>query len=152
MIAGISVTGPNKLEERPPAGVTTLAYVFFAYAVAAAIWAALLALGAVAMSSGAWLIGGGFETMGKWVFVLYAVVHAAGGAGLLRMQRWGLRLSSLLLLWGLIQVTPAISSAVADSRIYAIAREGAQIVWRVVALRYVWLQSTRERFEHGRSV
>lgn len=99
------------------------------------------------MASGAWLIGGGLEIMGMWIFVVYGVLHAACGIGLLRLNRWALRLSSLLLLWGLLQVTPAISSAVADSRIYAIAREGFQILWRVVALRYVWLGSTKEAFE-----
>jgi hypothetical protein len=130
-----------------PTGVTLLATVFFTYAAIAVVYAALLANGSIAMASGAWLIGGGFEIMGKWIFVLYAALHAACAIGLLRLNKWALRLSSLLLLWGLIQVTPAISSAVADSRIYAIVREGSQILWRVVALRYVWMGSTKERFE-----
>ena len=130
-----------------PAGVTALALVFVAYAIVAAIYAALLASGRVSMSSGAWLIGGGLEIMGPWIFALYAVIHAACGIGLWRLQKWALRLTSLLLLWGLLQVIPAISSATADSRVYAIAREGAQIIWRVIALRYVWLQSTRDFFQ-----
>ena len=129
-----------------PAGVTLLAVVMFVYAAVAIVYAALLATGSVAMSSGAWVIGGGFEIMGKWIFVLYAALHTTCGIGLLRLNKWALRLSSLLLLWGLIQVTPAISSAVADSRISAIIREGAQILWRVVALRYVWMGSTKDRF------
>jgi hypothetical protein len=103
------------------------------------------------MSSGAWLIGGGLEIMGKWIFVLYAALHAACAAGLWGMRRWALRLGSVLLLWGLIQVTPAISSAVGDGRVYAIAREGVQILWRVVALRYLWLESTRDAFQTIRS-
>jgi hypothetical protein len=130
-----------------PTGVTLLAGVMFAYAAIAIVYAALLATGSVAMSSGAWLIGGGFEVMGKWIFVLYAALHATCAMGLLRLNKWALRLSSLLLLWGLIQVTPAISSAIADSRIYAIIREGAQILWRVVALRYVWMSSTKDAFD-----
>jgi hypothetical protein len=133
--------------ERPP-GVTAVALIFFAYAVIASIYALLLASARIPMSSGAWLIGGGLEIMGKWIFVLYAVIHAACGLGLWRMQKWALRISSLLLLWGLFQVIPAISSATADSRIYGIAREGAQILWRVVALRYLWQQSTRDSFHH----
>ncbi len=133
-----------------PAGVTVLAYVMLAYAVVAFAFALLLARGTIAMSSGAWLIGGGFEIMGKWIFALYGALHAACGIGLLRMQKWALRLSSLLLVWGLIQVTPAISSAVADSRVYAIVREGIQILWRVVALRYVWMQGTRDAFSAPR--
>jgi hypothetical protein len=137
---------PESIETGRPAGVTLLAGVMFAYAAVAIVYAALLSTGNVAMSSGAWLIGGGFEIMGKWIFVLYATLHTACAIGLLRLNKWALRLSSLLLLWGLIQVTPAISSAVADSRIYAIIREGAQILWRVVALRYVWMGSTKDRF------
>lgn len=116
------------------------------YASIAAIYAALLAGGSIAMSSGAWLIGGGLETMGMWIFVVYALLHGLCGVGLLRMRKWALHLTSLLILWGIVQVTPAISSAVADTRIYAIVREGSQILWRVVALRYVWLQSTRDAF------
>jgi len=131
-----------------PAGITALAVIFFSYAVLATIYALLLAAGRVAMSRGAWLIGGGFEIMGMWIFVLYAAIHAVCGLGLLRMQKWALRIASLLLLWGVFQVIPSISSARADSRIYAIAREGAQILWRVVALRYLWQESTRDSFPH----
>ena len=134
------------IEAGRPAGVTLLACVMLVYAAIAILYAALLVRGSIAMSSGAWLIGGGLEILGKWIFILYAALHAACGIGLLRLNKWALRLSSLLLLWGLIQVTPAISSAVADSRIYAIVREGAQILWRVVALRYVWMGSTKDAF------
>lgn len=134
------------VETGRPAGITLLAGVLLAYATIATVYAVLLARGSVAMSSGAWLIGGDLEIMGKWIFVLYAALHAACAIGLWRLNRWALRLCSLLLLWGLIQVVPAISSAVADSRIYAIVREGAQILWRVVALRYIWMESTRDAF------
>lgn len=130
-----------------PAGITAVALIFFAYAIMATLYALLLAAGSISMSSGAWLIGGGLEIMGKWIFALYALLHLTCAAGLWRMQKWSLRFASLLLLWGLFQVIPAISSAAADSRTYALAREGAQIVWRVVALRYLWQQSTRDVFQ-----
>ncbi len=138
-----------EIEERAksrPAGITAVAVIFLGYAVIAAAYAILLAAGRVSMSSGAWLIGGGFEIMGKWVFALYAAIHAACAFGLWRMQRWALRTASLLLLWGVFQVIPAISSATADSRVYAIAREGTQILWRIVALRYLWQEPTRDAF------
>ena len=131
-----------------PAGITVIALIFFAYAILAALYVVLLAAGRVPMSRGAWLIGGGFEIMGKWIFVLYAAIHAACALGLWRMHKWALRIASLLLLWGVFQVIPSISSATADSRVYAIAREGAQILWRVVALRYLGQQSTRDSFQH----
>src|SRR5512141_2524466 len=98
----------ERTEPGRPVGVTLLAGVMLSYAAVALVYAALLARGSIAMSSGAWLIGGGFEIMGKWIFVLYAALHAACGVGLLRLKKWALRLSSLLLLWGLIQVTPSI--------------------------------------------
>ena len=85
--------------------------------------------------------------MGKWIFALYASIYAACGLGLWRMQRWALRAASLLLLWGAFLAIPAVSSATADARVYAIARDGAQILWRVAALRYLWQQSTRDSFE-----
>jgi hypothetical protein len=138
---------PRAIETGRPAGVTLLAGIMLAYAAIAIAYAALLMTQSISMSSGAWLIGGGFEIMGKWIFVLYAALHATCAIGLLRLNKWALRLSSLLLLWGLVQVTPAISSAVADSRVYAIIREGAQILWRVVALRYIWLETTRDSFQ-----
>ncbi len=131
---------------RPP-GITAVALIFFAYAIAAALYALLLAAGRIPMSSGAWLVGGGLEIMGKGIFAIFALIHAACGFGLWRMQRWALRVASLLLLWGVYQVIPAISSATADSRIYGIAREGVQILWRIVALRYLWQQSTRDCFQ-----
>jgi len=137
----------DTIETGRPIGVTALAVVMLAYAMVATVYAVLLATERTSMSSGAWLIGGGFEVMGKWIFVLYSLLHAGCAIGLLRLQKWALRLASLLLLWGLIQVTPAISSAVADSRVYAIIREGIQILWRVVALRYIWLDSTKDAFD-----
>lgn len=133
-----------------PAGVSLVAAVMLVYAVAATVYAALIATGNVAMASGAWLIGGGLEILGPGIFLLYAALHAVCAIGLLRMNRWALRLSSLLLLYGLIQVTPAISSAVADGRILAIAREGAQILWRSAALWYLWQEPTRDAFRRPR--
>lgn len=136
----------DKTVDGRPAGVTIIALIFLSCAIVAAIYASLLAAGRVAISHGAWLIGGGFEIMGPWIFALYAMIHAACALGLWRMKKWALRIASLLLLWGLLQVIPAISSATADSRIYAIVREGAQILWRVIALRYLWQESTRDSF------
>jgi hypothetical protein len=116
----------GEVEERVntrSAGITAVAPIFLGYAIIAAISALLLAAERVSMSSGAWLIGGGFEIMGKWIFALDALTHAACAFGLWRRQRWALRVASILLLWGFFQVIPALSSATADSRVCAIARE-----------------------------
>lgn len=129
-----------------PAGVALVSAIMLAYALAAAVYAALIATGGIAMARGGWIIGGGLEILGPGIFVLYAFVHAACAIGLLRLHRWALRVSALVLLYGLIQVTPAISSAVADGRLVAIAREGTQILWRTTALWYLWQEPTRDAF------
>ena len=133
-------------EERP-AGITFVAALLFAYACAASVYAVLIATGNIAMSRGAWVVGGGLEILGPGIFALYAVVHFVTAFFLWRMKKWAQRVASLLLVYGLVQVTPAISSAVADSRVFAIAREGMQIIWRVVALWYLWQEPIRESFE-----
>ncbi len=112
----------------------------------AAIYAALIAFGVISLSAGAWVVEGGLEILGPGIFAAYAVAHFICAAGLWRMQPWALRLTSLLLIYELIQVTPAISSAVGDGRVLAIAREGAQILWRTAALWYLWQEPTRDAF------
>lgn len=129
-----------------PRGITAIASIMLGYALAASIFAVLIATGSIAMARGAWLIGGGFEVLGPGAFALFAALHFACGAGLLKLNRWALRFTSILLLFELIQVTPAISSAVADSRILATAREGLQILWRSAALWYLWQESVRDTF------
>src|SRR5512140_3209593 len=112
-----------------PAGITAVAAVLLFYALASGIYAGFTATGRIALSSGAWVIGGGLEILGPGIFLLLAALRAACAIGLLRMHKWALRVGSLLLLYELVQVTPAISSAVGDGRILAIAREGFQILW-----------------------
>jgi hypothetical protein len=143
-------------DERPresgrPPGVTAVATIMLLYAFAAALYAILAARGSVALSSGAWVIGGGLEILGPFIFALYAAVRAIFAISLLRMHSWSRRASALLLLYELVQVTPAISSAVGDGRILAIAREGAQILWRSAAIWYLWQETTRDVFEDRRT-
>lgn len=132
--------------DRRPPGIAAIAWIMLAYASAGLIFVVLIATGSIAMARGAWLIGGGFEVLGPGAFALFAALHFACGAGLLRLNHWALRLTSILLLFELIQVTPAISSAVADARILAIAREGLQILWRSAALWYLWQERVRDAF------
>lgn len=132
-------------------GVTAIATMMLLYASAAAVYAILVVRGSVSLSSGAWTIGGGLEVLGTGIFALYAVVRAIFAISMLRMHSWARRASALLLLYELVQVTPAISSAVRDGRILAIAREGTQILWRSAAIWYLWQESTRDAFEDKRS-
>lgn len=138
---------PEQRSSGRPAGVTLISVVLLLFALISAFYAALIGTGSIAMSRGAWVVGGGLEILGPGIFALYALVHLACAAGLWRMNKWALRLSSLLLLYGLVQVTPAISSAVAESRVPAIAREGAQILIRAAALWYLWQEPTRDAFD-----
>lgn len=138
---------PEQRSEGRPTGVTLISMSLFVFALIAALYAALIVSGSIAMSRGAWVVGGGLEILGPGIFAMYALVHLVCAIGLWRMHKWALRLSSLLLLYGLIQVTPAISSAVAATRIPAIAREGAQILVRAAALWYLWQEPTRDSFD-----
>ncbi len=142
-----SIFQPRQFDDKRPIGITVIALLLLLYAMFFGLFAVLIACGVVAMSRGAWIVGGGLEILGWGIFAISAIVHFLCAMGLRLRQRWALRIASLVLLYGLVQVTPAISSAVADGRLIAIAREGLQIIWRVVALWYLWQEPTRNAFE-----
>ena len=98
------------------------------------------------LSSGAVLIGGGLEQLGPIAFILYAVLLLALAAGLARRWNWARRATVLLAVVGVALVVPAISSAVMDSRILAIAREGLQIIVRVIVVFYLNQEPVKEWF------
>jgi hypothetical protein len=116
-----------------------------------AIIALAIAIGTFAgrmpLSSGAFLVGGELETAGPILFLLIAAVFLIAALGLWKLKNWARHLAVGLALIGLIQVTPAISSAVADGRILAIAREGTQIIVRVVIMWYLLQRPVRDQFD-----
>ena len=90
---------------------------------------------------------GDFVTMGPSVFLVAAVVYTAVAAGLLSLKNWARRLAIVVAAIGLYFLIPAISSAVADLRMGAIALNGAQIIVRVVIMWYLMQPSVAEEFE-----
>jgi hypothetical protein len=107
----------------------------------------MITAGKLPLSSGAFLLGGGLEQSGPLAFVLYAVLLLVVSIGLAR--RWNLarRAAILLAIAGIALAVPAISSAVADSRVVAIAREGVQIIIRVLVIFYVTQAPVKDWFE-----
>src|SRR5271165_1914174 len=115
-----------------PAGVTAVVALCVILAVASLVFAGLIAAGQLPLSAGAFLLGGGFEQLGPLAFLLYAAVLLILAVGLWKRWRWARRATILLVVAGIAFAVPAISSAVADSRIFAIVREGTQIIVRVL--------------------
>ncbi len=136
----------DEVRERPR-GVEAIAGLAALVGVVALAISALTFLGALPLAHGAFLVGGEMETLGPVLFLLVSLVHFAAAIGLWKLKNWARHLAVGLALIGLIQVTPAISSAVADGRIVAIAREGAQIIVRVMVMWYLMQQPVRDQFD-----
>jgi hypothetical protein len=100
----------------------------------------------VPLSAGAFLLGGGMEQAGPFAFLIYSAILAALGVSL--WQRWtGSRRAGIAVAGaGIALAVPAMSSAVADGRAFAILREGAQIMIRVMVIFYLSQQPVKEWF------
>jgi uncharacterized membrane protein len=130
-----------------PQGVTLIAALHILVAIVAFAIAIGTFAGRMPLASGAFLVGGELETAGPILFLLISAVFLIAAVGLWKLKNWARHLAIGLALIGLIQVTPAISSAVADGRILAIAREGAQIIARVIIMWYLLQLPVREQFQ-----
>jgi hypothetical protein len=120
-----------------PAGVNAIVALCGLFAAASLLFGALIFLGQTPLSRGAFLLGGGLEQLGPLPFLLYAVVLLILAMGLWKRWPWSRRAAILLAVAGIALAVPAISSAVADSRVFAIVREGAQIIVRVMVVFYL---------------
>ena len=60
--------------------------------------------------------------------------------------RWARRVTILIAVIGIAMAVPGLSSAVMDSRILAIAREGLQIVVRVIVVYYLSQEPVKDWF------
>lgn len=129
-----------------PAGVTAIVALCVTLAIVALVFAALLVAGQVSLSAGAFLLGGGFEQLGPLAFGLYSAVLLLLAVGLWKRWNWARRAGILVAVAGIAFAVPAISSAVADSRIVAIVREGAQIIVRVMIVFYLSQEPVKEWF------
>jgi hypothetical protein len=129
-----------------PTGVTAIVALCVTLAVISLVFAALLVAGQESLSAGAFLLGGGFEQLGPVAFLLYAAVLVMLAIGLGKRWNWVRRAGILLAVAGIAFAVPAISSAVADARVIAIAREGAQIIVRVLVVFYLSQEPVKEWF------
>lgn len=141
----ISLTAISPIPERPRGVVFISALAFCAAAASVAI-AMLHIVGVVPLATGASLLGGGLEILGPVAFLLYGLATGTAGFGLLHLRNWARWLTILILLFGVVQIVPGISMAVADGRILAIAREGLQIIVRTAALWYLCQEPVRDLF------
>lgn len=130
-----------------PAGVALISIVCMLMAFSASYLAALTTLGRIPLATGAFLVGGEMETLGPLVYVMVAVVYVLAGLGLWSGKNWARHLAIGVAAIGVVQGTPAISSAVADGRMLAIAREGVLIIVRVMVIWYLMQQPVRDTFD-----
>lgn len=129
-----------------PTGILAIAVLCALVSAVSLLLAAFVFLHALPLSSGAVLLGGGMEQMGPLAFAIYGLITGTLAAGLWKRQRWARRLTFLLAVAGVAVAVPAISSAVADGRVLAIAREGLQIIVRVAVIFYLNQEPVKEWF------
>jgi hypothetical protein len=131
-----------------PAGVTTIAVLFFAVAAYLAALATLMlfAPGTVSMRMGAPFLGG-LELAGPFAFLLAAVMAALAAWGLLRLNNWARRAATLLALIGIVFLVPAVSSAVVSFQPLALFWGGLGVMIRVMIAWYLYQRSVIDVFE-----
>jgi hypothetical protein len=110
------------------------------------VFAALFVSRVIPLSSGAFLISGGFEQLGFLIFVLYGAFMLLLAAALWKRSRWARRVAIVVAVIGVALAIPALSSAVMDSRIFGIGREGLQIIVRVVIVYYLSQEPVKDWF------
>jgi hypothetical protein len=129
-----------------PSGVTAVAALCLVVALAALALAVLLAAHAVPLSSGAFLVGGGLEQLGPIAFLVYAAIMIALAVALWKRLRWARPIAIAIAVLGIAMSVPGLSSAVMDSRIFAIGREGLQVMIRVVVVFYLSQEPVKDWF------
>jgi len=129
-----------------PAGVTAIVALSMVAALTSLAFALLIASGRIPLSAGAFLLGGGLEQLGPVAFLLYAALLLLLAIVLWRRLPFARRATVLAAILGIALAVPAISSAVMDSRLLAIAREGLQIIVRVMIVFYLSQKPVKEWF------
>ena len=136
----------NPAADDRPWAVAALSALLALTAVMAFAFAGLLTVHAVPLSYGSVLLEGGLEQSGPIAFLIYGAVALALAWALWTRRRWARRLTILLAAIGVALAVPAISSAVADGRTFAIVREGLQIIVRVALIFYLSQEPVRDWF------
>ncbi len=134
------------MTEDRPAGVNAIVALCLVSALTSLAFALLIVAGRVPLSAGAFLIGGGLEQSGPVAFLLYAALMILLALALWRRWRWARRVVIVVAVIGIATAVPGLSSAVMDSRIVAIAREGLQIIIRVMVVYYLSREPVKDWF------
>lgn len=129
-----------------PAGVTAIVVLCIVTALMSLAYTLLIVRGQVPLSSGAFLLGGGLEQLGPIAFLLSTILLLVLAIALWRRLRFARQATLLVAIVGIGLAVPAISSAVMDSRVFAIAREGLQIIVRVMIVFYLSQEPVKEWF------
>lgn len=135
---------PTVLER--PRGVIAIVAICAVLAAISLVYAGLLVAGRIPLSAGAFLLGRGIEQLGPVAFLLYSVIVALLSVALWWRWKGARRAAMVFAAAGIAVAVPAISSAVMDERGFAVAREGLQIMVRVVAIYYLSQEPVREWF------
>jgi len=130
-----------------PAGVTTIAILFFAVSSYLAILGALrLAFPeAIRLSLAAPLLHG-LELWGPYMFLIMSVIAATVAVGLLRLNNVARRVAAMIALAGIIMLIPKVSADTAyfSPRFFL---SGTMIVVRAMIVWYLWQSRTGQHFE-----
>jgi len=129
-----------------PAGVTAIIALCAILALASLAIALLIVAGRIPLSSGSFLLGGGLEQLGPAAFLIYAAILLMLALALWNRWRWARQATIAVAVAGIALAAPAISSAVMDSRLFAIAREGLQIIVRVSIVFYLSQEPVKNWF------
>jgi hypothetical protein len=139
-------TRAKAMSEGQLAGVNAIIALCVLTALASLAFGLLLVAGRIPLSAGAFLIGGGLEQLGPVAFLLYAMLTMVLALAL--WKRWpGSRQAAIVVAAiGIAMAVPALSSAVMDSRTFALSREGLQIIVRVMVIYYLSQEPVRDWF------
>jgi hypothetical protein len=136
----------NDPADERPSGVSVVACLLALSGLTALVFAGLLVGGLVPLSYGSTVLQGGLEQSGPVAFLIYGALTLTLAWGLWNRRKWARQVTVLLAVAGIALAVPAISSAVADSRAIAIAREGVQIIVRVAVIYYLRQEPVRDWF------
>lgn len=131
-----------------PAGVNAIIALCLIVAAVSLAFAILILAGRAPLSAGAFLLQGGMEQLGPLAFLIYAALLLILALALWKRWRWARRATIVAAVAGIALAVPSISSAVMDSRIFAIAREGLQIIVRVIVVFYLSQDAVKDWFAH----
>jgi hypothetical protein len=141
----LSLDSISHARERPR-GVAIIVAVCVSLSAISACFAGLLLAARIPLSAGAFLLGGGMEQLGPAAFLLYGLIVGVLGVALWLRWKGARRTAIAVAAAGIALAVPAISSAVIDGRIFAMLREGLQIIVRMLVIFYLTQEPVKEWF------